>query len=90
MKNFKNYLAGIILIGTMASSTFATGGILVGDATGNNTPTCQQAPTKEKFDSGIVVAGFTGIVVAGFTGIVVAGLTDESPEIINCGIVVAG
>lgn len=69
-------------------ATFANAGVLIADAT---TPApCQEAPTKEKFDSGIVVAGFTGIVVAGFTGIVVAGVTDESPEVTNCGIVVAG
>ena len=100
MTNFKNIVTGIVLTAIISfSATFANAGILLGDKTAPNAPTCTQpTDTKggERVDSGIlvsdltgiVVAGFTGIVVAGFTGIVVAGKNDG--EVINCGIVVAG
>ena len=74
------------LLGTMlaVSTTTANAGIIIAGAT--NDP-CTQTTTKEKVDSGIIIAG-VGIIIAGFTGIIIAGATTEPNT--DCGIIIAG
>jgi hypothetical protein len=91
------FLAAMLLLGSVtANAGIITAGFAdSGDKTTTD-PCTVDTKDVEKFDSGIITAGYTGIITAGFTGIITAGLTGiivtdfSSKEPVNCGIITAG
>ncbi len=94
----KKFIATTTLMAAMmVSSTFASTGLLVSDATGllvsdagsgKANKTCTQtAPTGKfsKFNYGIIINSFTGIIINSLTGIIINSSTEPRTE---CGIII--
>ena len=90
MKNLKNTIAAIMMIGVMVfGTTFANAGIIIargadGDTKKSDTTSVCEEPQSTL--TGIIIA-FTGIIIAGKTGIIIA--REKDMTVVNCGIIIA-
>lgn len=77
MKNIKNLLAAITLVGVlMIGASSARAGLLVSDFAGGGTT--DNGCVQEDSYTGVIIAGYTGVIIAGFTGVIIAGFVDNS------------
>jgi hypothetical protein len=90
MKTLKGWITTTFLATALTlSTTSVNAGVIIAGLTDKTDP-CMEPTTKEKVNSGVIIAGFgsTGVIIAGIIGVIIAGATDE-PDI-NCGVIIAG